>query len=444
MKIKLSDHFTYKRLFLFTLPSIAMMIFTSIYSIVDGFFVSNFAGKTAFAAVNLIFPLIMILGTVGFMLGTGGTALVGKTLGEGDKDKANEYFSLIVYVAIGIGVLLSVIGQLVIEPVAVALQAKGELLEKSVLYGRTVLLAIPFFMLQVMFQSFFVVAEKPKLGFTITLVSGVINMIGDATLVTLLPMEYKVLGAALASVLGIVFGGVFPLVYFSRKNNSVLRLRKAKWNLEVIAKASSNGVSEFMTNISMSLVGLLYNIQLMKYIGENGVSAYGVTMYVSMIFTAIFVGYIVGVSPVISFNYGAKNNDELKSLLRKSLFIIVVTGVVMVAFAEIFAGVLANVFVGYDEELFNLTVNGFRKYAISFGLIGFGIFTSGFFTALNDGVSSAIISFFRTLVFEAGCVMILPLILGVDGIWYAIVISEVFALILGICFLALKKKKFGY
>lgn len=444
MTIQLSDHFSYKKLLRFSLPSIAMMIFTSIYSVVDGLFVSNLAGKTSFAAINLIMPVLMILGTVGFMFGTGGTALVAMTYGEGDKKRANEYFSLIVYVSIALGILFSIIGQIIIVPVAMLLGAEGELLDKSVMYGRIILLAIPFFMLQVMFQSFFVAAEKPKLGFIVTLISGVINMIGDAVFVTLFPMEYKIIGAALATSLAQFVGGIIPLIYFIRKNNSILRLGKTYWNGSVIIKAATNGVSEFMTNIAMSIVGMLYNVQLMKYIGENGVAAYGVMMYVSMIFTAIFVGYIVGVAPVISYNFGAANKKELTSLLKKSLVIIIIIGVVMVASAELFAGNLAKIFVGYDETLFELTVMGFKRYALSFGLIGFGIFTSGFFTALNDGVTSAVISFFRTMIFECSAVMILPMLFGMDGIWFSVVVSESLAFILGSTLIIVKRKKFGY
>lgn len=444
MTIQLSDHFSYGKLLKFALPSIAMMIFTSIYSVVDGLFVSNFAGKTSFAAVNLIMPVLMILGTLGFMLGTGGTALVAMTYGEGKKQQANEYFSLIVYFAIGMGLVLAMLGQLVIKPVAGLLGAEGELLTKSVAYGRIILIAMPFFMLQIMFQSFFVAAEKPRLGFIVTLISGLVNMIGDALLVTMLPLEYKILGAALATALAQFVGGLIPLIYFGRKNSSLLRLGKTHWKGSVILRASTNGVSEFMTNIAMSIVGMLYNIQLLKYIGEDGVSAYGVMMYVSMIFTAVFVGYIVGIAPVISYNYGAKNTSELTSLLRKSLVIIVIIGLIMVLSAELFAGKLATVFVGYDKALFELTVKGFRRYALSFGLIGFGIFTSGFFTALNDGVTSAIISFLRTMVFESSAVMILPMLFGMDGIWFSVVVSESLALILGIAFILGKKKKFGY
>lgn len=444
MRIQLSDHFGYKKLMRFTLPSIAMMIFTSVYTVVDGFFVSNFAGKTPFAAVNLIMPVLLILGTVGFMFGTGGTAIVAKTCGEGDVKRANRYFSLFVYVAGGIGVLLAVLGIFFIRPIAVLLGASGELLENCVVYSRIILLALPFFVLQMMFQSFFVAAEKPGLGLVVTISSGMANIILDAVLVTLLPREWKLAGAATATAVSQTVGGVIPLVYFFRKNSSILRLGKTEFDGKAILKACINGSSEFMSNISMNIVGILYNMQLMKYAGENGIAAYGVMMYVSMIFSAAFVGYSIGTAPVIGYHYGAGNTGELKSLLHKSLVIIVGFSAGMVIAAELLAQPLSGVFVGYDEELLNLTVSGFRIFALSFGFMGFGIFASGFFTALNDGLTSAAISFLRTLVFETAAVIILPVFLGINGIWCSVAVAEFTSVILGEIFLGIKKKKYHY
>lgn len=444
MRIQLSDHFGYKKLMRFTLPSIAMMIFTSVYTVVDGFFVSNFAGKTPFAAVNLIMPVLLILGTVGFMFGTGGTAIVAKICGEGDVKRANRYFSLFVYVAGGIGVLLAVLGIFFIRPIAVLLGASGELLENCVVYSRIILLALPFFVLQMMFQSFFVAAEKPGLGLVVTISSGMANIILDAVLVTLLPREWKLAGAATATAVSQTVGGVIPLVYFFRKNSSILRLGKTEFDGKAILKACINGSSEFMSNISMNIVGILYNMQLMKYAGENGIAAYGVMMYVSMIFSAAFVGYSIGTAPVIGYHYGAGNTGELKSLLHKSLMIIVGFSAGMVIAAELLAQPLSGVFVGYDEELLNLTVSGFRIFALSFGFMGFGIFASGFFTALNDGLTSAAISFLRTLVFETAAVMILPVFLGINGIWCSVAVAEFTSVILGGIFLGIKKKKYHY
>lgn len=444
MRIQLSDHFGYKKLMRFTLPSIAMMIFTSVYTVVDGFFVSNFAGKTPFAAVNLIMPVLLILGTVGFMFGTGGTAIVAKTCGEGDVKRANRYFSLFVYVAGGIGVLLAVLGIFFIRPIAVLLGASGELLENCVVYSRIILLALPFFVLQMMFQSFFVAAEKPGLGLVVTISSGMANIILDAVLVTLLPREWKLAGAATATAVSQTVGGVIPLVYFFRKNRSILRLGKTEFDGKAILKACINGSSEFMSNISMNIVGILYNMQLMKYAGENGIAAYGVMMYVSMIFSAAFVGYSIGTAPVIGYHYGAGNTGELKSLLHKSLVIIVGFSAGMVIAAELLAQPLSGVFVGYDEELLNLTVSGFRIFALSFGFMGFGIFASGFFTALNDGLTSAAISFLRTLVFETAAVIILPVFLGINGIWCSVAVAEFTSVILGGIFLGIKKKKYHY
>ena len=444
MNIRLSDHFSYGRLLRFTLPSIAMMIFTSIYSVVDGFFVSNFAGKTPFAAVNLIMPFLMVVSTVGFMFGTGGTAIVAKVLGEGDRDRANRYFSLFTYVAFGLGALFSVLGILFIRPIARLLGAEGALLENCVVYARINLAATPFFILQLLFQSFFITAEKPQLGLAVTISSGVTNMVLDAVLVTLLPLPFKLTGAAIATAMSQAVGGVVPLFYFFRKNSSILQLGKTSYEGKAVLRACTNGSSEFMSNISMSIVGMLYNIQLMKYAGENGIAAYGVMMYVSMVFSGAFIGYSIGTAPVIGYHYGAQNHRELKSLLRKSICLISIFGICMVTAAQLLAVPLSKIFVGYDPALMALTVSGFRIFALSFLFMGFAIFSSGFFTALNDGLTSALISFLRTLVFQVAAVVLLPLIWGIDGVWISIVVAEVMAVMLGILFLILKQKKFQY
>lgn len=444
MRIQLSDHFTYGKLIRFTMPSIAMMIFTSVYGVVDGFFVSNFAGKTPFSAVNLIMPFLMIVATVGFMFGTGGTALVAKIFGEGDKEKANKYFSLFVYVSFALGVIFAILGIVFIRPISALLGAEGELLENCVVYARIILAALPFYVLQLLFQSFFPAAEKPQLGLAVTVLAGVTNMVLDAVLVILLPQEYKLAGAAIATAMSQFVGGVIPLFYFFRKNNSILRLGKTSFDGKAILKACANGSSEFMSNVSMSIVGVLYNIQLLKYAGENGVAAYGVMMYVSMIFSAAFIGYSIGVAPVISYHNGAQNYKESKGLLRQSLIMIGVFGVGMVAAAELLALPLSNIFVGYDAELMNLTVSGFKIFALSFIFMGFAIFSSGFFTALNDGLTSALISFLRTLVFQIAAVLLLPLIWEIDGVWISIVVAEVMAAAISAFFLVVKRKKYHY
>ncbi len=444
MRIQLSDHFTYGKLIRFTVPSIAMMIFTSIYGIVDGFFVSNFAGKTPFSAVNLIIPFLMIVATVGFMFGTGGTAIVARTLGEGDREKANKYFSLFVYVAFVLAVIFAILGIVFIRPVSALLGAEGELLENCVVYARVILVALPFYVLQLLFQSFFVAAEKPQLGLAVTVSAGVTNMALDAVLVVLLPQAYKLTGAAIATAMSQFVGGVIPLFYFFRKNSSILRLGKTAFDGKAILKACTNGSSEFMSNVSMSVVGMLYNIQLLKYAGENGVAAYGVMMYVSMIFSGAFIGYSIGVAPVVSYHNGARNDQESKGLLRKSLTMVGVFGVAMVVAAELSALPLAKIFVGYDMELMALTVSGFKIFALSFLFMGFAIFSSGFFTALNDGLTSALISFLRTLVFQIAAVLLLPLIWGIDGVWISIVVAEVMAAVISAVFLVVKRKKYHY
>ncbi len=443
-QIQLSDHFTYRRLLRFTLPSIATMIFTSIYGIVDGFFVSNFAGKTAFAAVNFILPVIMILSTVGFMMGTGGTAIVSRTFGEGKPKKAIEYFSLFVYTTLIAGVLFMLLGMILIPFAASALGAKGKMLEDAVLYGRISLISLPFYMLQLLFQSFFVTAEKPRLGLVTSVSAGMTNIILDAVLVISLPMEYKLAGAAIATALGEFVGGGIPLIYFARKNSSTLRLGRTRFCGRILGEACVNGSSEFMSNVSMNIVAMLYNLQLLKYAGENGIAAYGVIMYVSLIFASSFIGYSVGVSPVIGYHYGADNRGELHNLLRRSLRIIICFALSMFALAELTAPLIARIFVGYDPELSAMTVSAFRIYAFAYLLMGFSIFGSGFFTSLSDGVTSALISFLRTLVFEGGSVLLLPLVLGVNGIWSAIVVAETMAVLLTFLFMKIKQKRFGY
>ena len=444
MSIQLSEHFTYKKLIRFTLPSIAMMIFTSVYGVVDGYFVSNYAGKVPFAAVNLIMPFVMILATVGFMFGTGGTAVVSKTLGEGDSEKANRYFSLFTYVSFVLGIVFSVAGIIFIRPISICLGAECELLENCVVYGKVTLTVLPFFVLQLFFQTFFVAAEKPMLGFIVTVICGVINMILDFVLVGFLPLKYKLIGAAVATGFSEFIGGIVPLVYFFRKNKSILRLGKTNFDLKIIIKAAINGSSEFMSNISMSVVGMLYNLQLLKYAGQNGVAAYGVMMYVSFIFAASFIGYSIGTAPVIGYNYGAKNSVELKNVLRKSLILIGILGAGMFVSAEVLSTSLARVFVGYDAYLMSFTIHGFRIFSISFAFMGFAIFLSGFFTALGDGVISAAASFVRTLFFQIGAVLILPVFFGSDGIWISIVVADFLSVIIGIVFLVIKKKKYNY
>ncbi len=443
-QIKLSDHFGYGRLLRFTLPSIAMMVFTSIYGVVDGFFVSNFAGKTAFAAVNLIMPFLMITATVGFMLGTGGAAIVARTLGEGRHEEANRHFSLLVYVALGVGVVIAVLSFLFIRPISVLLGAEGQLLEDCAAYGRVNLLALPFYILQLMFQAFFPASEKPQLGLGVTVASGVTNMVLDAILVPLLPAPYKLMGAAAATALSQTVGGVVPLIYYARPNTSLLRLGKTRFSGKILAKACVNGSSEFMSNVAMSVVSILYNWQLIRYAGENGIAAYGVMMYVSFIFAAVFIGYSIGVGPVVSFHDGARNCRELRSLLHKSLWMNGVGGVVQLALAQLLALPLAKLFVGYDAALMEFTVHGFRIYALSFVFMGFGIFASGFFTALNDGVTSALISFMRTLVLEVAAVLLLPLLLGIDGVWFSIVAAQGLAMLLAAFFLVRKQPRYGY
>ena len=442
MKIQLSDHFSYSKLIKFTLPTIAMMIFTSIYGVVDGVFVSNCVGSDAFAAVNLIMPIIMILGSVGFMIGTGGSAIVSKTLGEGKKEKANEYFSMLVYLCVVSGVILSVIGIIFTGPIAVLLGAKGSIAKDCVTYGRTVFFMLTGLFLQNAFQSFLVVAEKPKLGLFVTLLAGFTNMFLDFLFVYVL--RFGDFGAALATGISQFVGSVIPIIYFAGGKNNVLKLTKCRFNKDIIIKTCINGSSEMVTNMSMSLVNILYNMQLMKYIGTNGVVAYGIIMYVGFIFVGTYMGYAVGSAPVISYHYGAGNKDELKNLFKRSLTIIIVSSVVMTLIAEIIAGYLAGIFVSYDNNLLELTTEAIRIYAVSYLISGINIFASSFFTALNNGVVSAVISFMRMFVFQVVMILFLPVVLGISGIWTAVIAAEVLSVVISVMFLVKNRKKYSY
>lgn len=442
MRIQLSDHFTYKKLLRFVLPSIIMMVFTSIYGVVDGLCVSNFVGKTPFAAINLIMPFVMIFGGIGFMFGTGGSALVAKTLGEKQPEKANRYFTMMVWVTLIVGVIISIIGIAFMRPISILLGADDTLLADCVIYGRIVIGFNTAFMLQNLFQSFLIAAEKPRLGLVATLAAGCTNMILDVLFVGV--FRFGVAGAAIATGISQCVGGIIPLIYFIRPNDSLLHLTGARLEWRPILAASANGSSELVSNITASIVGMLYNFQLLEYAGQDGVAAYGVLMYVEFIFVAIFVGYSIGSAPIISYHYGAENHAELQNMLRKSILLMLGGGVLMLIAAQILAGPLAHMFVGYDKTLFDMTVHGFRIFSLFILFAGFNIFASSFFTALNNGGVSAAISFLRTFVFKFSAVLLMPLLFKLDGIWWATVVAEVLAFILSAAFILGKRQKYHY
>lgn len=441
-KIQLSDHFTYKRLLRFTLSPIVMMVFTSIYGVVDGLFVSNFVGKTPFAAINLVMPFVMLTGGIGFMVGTGGTALVSKNLGEGEPELARKHFSMMVLFDVLLGVVITAIGVAVMQPVAVFFKATPEMLGDCVTYGRLMVLFTPSFMLQTLFHSFCVTAEKPNLGLIATVAAGLANMVLDALFIAV--FRWGVAGAAVATGLAQCVGAAIPMIYFTKKGRTPLWFVRTGLDFRIILKACGNGASELLSSISGSIVGMAYNWQLMRFAGEDGVAAYGVLMYVNFIFIAVFIGYSVGSAPIVGFHYGANNRDELKNMLKKSTVILLLGGVLMTVLAELLAPVLAGIFVGYDKTLFDMTVRGFHIFSLAFLISGLNIFISAFFTALNNGAVSAAVSFLRTLVFQLLMVVLLPLAFKLDGVWISIVAAEALALAVGLVFLAVNRKKYGY
>lgn len=443
MAVHLSEHFTYKKLFKAVFPSICMMIFTSIYSIIDGLFVSNYVGKTAFAAINLVMPVIMILGAIGFMMGAGGSALVSKTLGEGDQEKANKVFSIVIYFTIIVGIGLSALCFAFVGPISKLLGATSEMLPDCILYGRILIASNFVFMLQNLFQSMFIVAEKPVLGFIVTVMAGITNIILDALFVAV--FKWGLAGAAIATSISYVVGGAIPVFYFlDKKNKSLLRLVKVKFDFKIILQSCLNGSSELLTNISSSIISMLFNMQLLKIAGENGVAAYGVIMYAGFIFAAVFIGYSIGIAPIVGYHYGAKNYEELKNLLKKSLILIAITGVVMTGLTELVAKPISSIFVGYDSELLSITTRGLRLYGFTFLICGINIFGSSFFTSLNDGLISAIISFARTMLFQIITILVMPILWGIDGIWLSVVVAEGFALIVTILCFVFNQKKYNY
>ena len=442
MKIQLSDHFDYKKLLRFTLPSIIMLVFTSIYGVVDGFFVSNFVGKTPFTAVNFIMPFLMILGSAGFMFGTGGGAYISKTMGEGKAEQANKLFSLIVYTSAACGIVLDVFGLIFVRPIAAALGAEGQMLEDSVTYGRIILLAIPAYILQYEFQCLFATAQKPTLGLYVTIIAGLTNMVLDALFVAV--FRFGLQGAAAATAASQCVGGLVPLIYFACPNSSLLRLGRTQFDGRALLKSCMNGMSELLSNISISLVSMLYNIQLLKYSGEDGVAAYGVLMYVSLVFQAVFIGYSVGAAPIIGYQYGAQNHKELKGMYQKSLVLVSIFAAAMFVSSYMMKKSLSVVFVGYDQGLLELTVRAFSIFSFSFLFSGYAIFGSSFFTALNNGVVSAAISFLRTFVFQAAAVLVFPLFWKLDGIWLSVVAAEVMAVVVTVIFFRVKQKEYQY
>lgn len=440
--MKISDHFTWKKIILFTLPPISMMVFTSLYGVVDGFFISNFVGETEFAAINFVLPIIMILGSIGFMFGSGGSALIAKTIGEGNKEKANKIFSLLIYTVLIIGIIFSLIMFFALKPLLIVLGADANMIEPALVYGKILLITLPLFVLQFTFQNLIITSEKPTFGLIVTLIVGFTNIILDALFIAI--FKWGIYGAAAATAISQSLGGIIPLIYYLRKNTSLLKLGKTTFDIKSILKTCLNGLSEFISNVAMSILGIIFNAQLMKYYGEYGVSAYGVYMYVGFIFVAIFIGYVSGVAPIIGYNFGAKNTKELKNVFYKSLLFISITSICMALCGVLLSKPLAYVFVSYNDDLFKLTEYVLKISSLSFLFSGINILASSFFTALNNGLVSAIISFGRTIIFQTGLVIVLPFIFNENGIWYSIVLSEIFSIIVSITFLICNKRKYSY
>lgn len=442
MAVQLSDHFTYRKLFAFVLPPIAMMLLTSVYTMADGLFVSHFVGKTAFAAVNFVFPVVILMAGLGSMFGTGGTALVAKTLGQRAEKRAKRYFTQIILLAGLLGVLMGVLGCIWLPEICRALGATPELLPDAVMYGRVMLAFLPCCILQWTFQSLLITAEKPKLAFWLSVAGGVTNIVLDAVFMAW--CGWGVAGAAVATGISQVVAGLLPVLYFILPNSSLLRFRRTRLQPRPMLQACTNGASELVSSVSAAVVGMLYNYQLIRYFGEDGVAAYGVVMYVAFFFVALFIGYDMGSTPLLAYNHGAQNRAELRNLFRKSVVLVGTCGAVLAVAAVVFAHPVAVLFVGYSERLTVLTQHAFWVYGLSFALMGYNIFASGLFTAMNNGLVSAVISLLRTFVFQALAVLGLPLLFGMHGIWWSVSVAEVGALSVSLYLVWRYRKRYGY
>lgn len=441
-KIQLSDHFTYKKLIRYSIPMIGVLIITSIYGVIDGLFISNVEGDIAFSAVNLILPGVMMFSSIGFMIGSGGAAIVSKTLGEGKRDMASKYFSMLIYLLIISGIICAIIGAIFTKQIANLLGASGKMIDYCIEYGRILFLFLPFMMLQYAFQSYFAVAEKPTFGLIITICAGLANFIGDFLLIKV--FSFGVSGAAVASGASMVVGSIPAILYFALNKNLKFKLVPTKFNFKIIRQALSNGSSEMVSYLSMSFVNMLYNAQLMKYYGENGVSAYGVIMYVGFVFSGFYMGVSQAMAPVVGYNYGAQNKEELKNVFKKSIVTLSIIAIFLTLFAELLSYPIGFVFFRKNKELLSLTKMAIRLYAIGYIISWVNIFGSAFFTGLNNGFASAVISFGRMLVFQLSAIFIMPLIFGEKGLWLAMVVSECLSLFVTSFFVLTKRKKYGY
>lgn len=444
MKIELSGHYSYSRILKTCIPSVLMILTTSVYSIVDGLFVSNFAGTTSFAALNIIWPAIATVAAFGLMFGTGGSALVAMVIGQDDRDRANGIFTMLIRAMLILGAVCGTLLFIFMRPVSIWLGADEAMLPDCIRYGRILVCAMPAFMSQMAFNSFFMTAEKPQLGTLLTVICGITNIAFDALFIVV--FGWGLTGAAIATVLGMAVGGIYPLYYFSSKKRNTTKLKfvKADTDWHCIVRCCSNGLSEYVGNIALNIVSMCYNLQLMKLIGQDGVAVYGILMYIGYVYASVYIGYNIAVSPIVSFNYGAQNHDELKSLLRKSIVILLVAGTILTGLSEILSSPMAGIFVGYDPGLKALTARAIRIYMISFMICGLNMFVSAWFTALNNGIVSACAAFARTLVFEMGAIFILPLLLGLDGVWLAVDVADMLALVLAVILLSTFRKRYNY
>lgn len=405
----------------FALPSVIMMMVMGLYSMVDSMFVSRFVSTNALSAINVVYPVINLLIGLGVMLASGGSAVIAAKMGAGKTDEARRDFSMIVTIGLASSIVIAVAGLIFIRPIVTFLGASELLVDYAVTYLAIILMFAPANMLQMLFQMFFVTAGRPGLGLTFIIGAGLVNAVLDY--VFIVPLGMGIAGAALATGIGYLIPAAAGLIFFFGKKKE-LYFTKPKFSAAVLGSSCSNGSSEMVSNLSMAVVTLVFNRIMMNLAGEDGVAAVTIVMYAQFLLSSIFMGFSLGVQPVISFHHGAGNRRNLKGIYRHCIVFIAIAAVSVFAVAMTLGPTLTTIFTPKDTNVWTLAVRGFMILPFCFLLEGFSIYASAAFTALGDGKTSALISFLRTFLFILTGLLTLPLAFGIDGVWLAVPVAE--------------------
>lgn len=418
------------------------MVFMSLYTMVDGVFVSRFAGTAALSAVNIVYPMVSVVVAVGVMLATGGSAIIAKRMGEGKPEQARQNFSYLILAGVLIAVGMAALALVFLKPLLHLLGARGALFELCYAYALPLVFFIPSGILQMLFQTLLVTAGRPMLGLTVTVLGGVANIVLDYLFIV--PLQMGIAGAAIATGIGFSIPAVFGLLYFALRRSGPLCFVRPKGGGKMLLRCCANGSSEMVTNMSTAVTTFLFNLLMMRYAGEDGVASITIVLYTQYLMTAVYMGYATGTAPVFSFHHGSRNGEQLRRLFRISMGFIALCSVATFALALVFAKQVVVIFTPAGSPVFEMALYGFRLFSGSFLFAGVGIFASAMFTAFSDGKVSAAISFLRTFAFIVLALLLLPLAMGLDGVWLAVPLAEVLGFGVSLFFLYRKKKRYCY